>query len=82
MILFISKHEVNSFFINFAKEKTQTLVIMKKYSQPIVKSCKVQMRPFAIDIHSDTGNKEEYANTAELEADQQFPTLSKNIWGE
>ena len=55
---------------------------MKKYSQPTVKNCRIQMRPFAIDIHSGIGNKEEYANTLELEADQQLPTLSKNIWGE
>lgn len=55
---------------------------MKKYSQPTAKSCKVPMRPFAIDIHSNIGDKEEYANTVELDADQQLPALSKNIWGE
>jgi hypothetical protein len=82
MILFTSKLEVNRFFINFAKVETQILVIMKKYSQPTIKSSRIQMRPFAIDIHSGIGNKEEYANTQEMEADQQLPTLSKNIWGE
>ncbi len=55
---------------------------MKKYSQPTIKSSRIQMRTFAIDIHSGIGNKEEYANTQEMEADQQLPTLSKNIWGE
>ena len=55
---------------------------MKKYSQPIVKSRSMQMQPFAIDIHSGMGDKEQYTNTVELEADQQLPTLNKNIWGD
>ena len=55
---------------------------MKKYNRPIAKSHKAQMRPFAIDIHSDIGDNEQYTNSVELEMDQQLPTLNKNIWGE
>ena len=68
--------------IIFAFAKHKALVIMKKYIRPNAKSRKAHMRPFAIDIHSGMGDKEQYTNPAELETEQQFPAMSKNIWGE
>ena len=89
MLLGISKCKKSAFyfeirppFIIFADRKNQTLVIMKKYIRPFAKSRKANMNPFAIEIHSDMGDKEQYSNTIEFEGEQQLPTPSKNIWGD
>ena len=70
------------FFSNFANKKHQTLVIMKKYIQPIAKRRITPMQPFAIDLHSGIGDKEQYSNRQDFEEELPLPSMSKNIWGE
>ena len=69
-------------FTIFADRKNQTLVIMKEYIHPNIKCRKARTQPIAIDIYSDMGDEGQYTNTAEMEADQPFPTSHKSIWGE
>ncbi len=54
---------------------------MKKYIRPLSKSRIAPTQPFAIDIHSNVGEKEQYSNLQEFEDMSPLPTI-KNIWGD
>ena len=54
---------------------------MKKYILPSIKCHKCMMQPFAIDVYSETGDKEQLSGERNFDEQDAMPN-GKDVWSD